>query len=174
LIGLRQAHRDLSMSTSHLAGSTVVQLRDAQERLAAADARVAALEQDNRHLRAQLSEERALNARPDTGNAPSPTETDAHDVFTRELRQQTVELAKRLSDVERMSMERASTMRRQYEAHIDSLEMELRRVKLGGRNVALPATAVPSPHPTTARAPTVNSPVSTMAGRTPDTRRNLL
>ena len=167
---------------------------------------MASLDEENRRLRQLLhqaydGDELEMRLAYAEGGGPMPpplraaasaarrgggTGDETLDAVIRELKTQVVELTRRNTEVERRAEERASILRRQYEAHIDSLELELRRLKMGGRHVAYTAgagggavsppagggggyTVAPAGGDGSAHALWGRS-----AGRTPKSRRNLL
>lgn len=185
-------------------------LRELQRRLDASEERCAA-----------LARELAAAQRSGNGNGGSDDSDDATDAVLRELRRSVVDLTRRNTALERDAVERGAAMRRQFEAHIESLEWELRRARAGlvpgpaaaaaaasasasaaraatpptaalahgasgvfyGGTTSLPAALLGSPQ--VLRAPPAESVVfqspvpvrpvlHASAGRTPDSRRNLI
>lgn len=121
------------------------QLRDAQEKLRSTEVRCKALEGEVERLRAASAvapprqhegellkriasleaEQRDLLATPQRAAAIDGT----GDGLVGELRRQVVDLLRRNTVLEREAVERTNGLRRQYESHIDALELELRRAK---------------------------------------------
>jgi hypothetical protein len=170
------------MATSPLGSlGAAPQLRDAQDRLRAASVTIARLEDENARLREALAmsrqqgpaavdvdAQRGLRREVVRGADGEPSADTA--ALMRELKVQLVEATKRSADLERMLNERTAIQRRQYEAHIDALELELRRAKAGGRQ--LPSYSTGPTNPSLALSPTAFT--TTNAGRTVETRKNLL
>ena len=173
------------------------QLRDAQEKLRVSEARIKVLEEENRKLRAQVSSSTngaalqrkidALAAEQDAltvGDGYSRNlridELEAHDKVLREMKQQLVDLTRRNAVLERDQAEHTSVMRRQYETHIDSLELDLRRARAVAGGVYRSQAAEPAAQPTfqpnamlpSSNQRSVQSPST--VGRTVESRRQLL
>lgn len=110
-------------------------------------------------LRSQLAESRAMQVR----------EIDQHDALIKELRGQLQDLTRRNAQLELTLHDNATAMRRQYETHIEQLELELRRSRggasmlvngqpAGATNQQPPLAAASSPRPLpSAGAPTSNA-----------------
>lgn len=166
------------------------QLNDAQARLQAAERRVAQLEEENSRLRGVIAGQhpgdegqRKIREAKLAAQKPGVAEGSSAEAaaLVRELQLQLAEEGRRSTELERAVNERAAIQRRQYEAHIDALELELRRAKAGGRHLGQYSAGAASPaggyvaSPLTAGAAPGNtwgSPAA--ASRTPDTRKNLL
>ena len=103
------------------------QLREAQERARNAEARCSALEHDNSLL---LNEVQVLRG---------AKFSDGADVLLSELQRQLSEVLKRNAVLEGATHTNHSTLRHQYEAQIESLEIELRR----GRSMMQKSTTTP-------------------------------
>jgi hypothetical protein len=116
------------------------QLRDAQERTTAAEARSAVLEEENRVLRQALGDlEQQQRRNPlSTRNfeileaecQALRSDRDVNDKLVSELQRQLADLMRRNTLLETESQTRHSALRHQYESHIDSLELELRRARI--------------------------------------------
>lgn len=207
----------MSQQQGNTALFAMSQLREAQEKLRAAEVRAACAEEENKRLRQMVLQAypgedgrtRVRNAEQDgraaakqampqgadgliaggDTSASSSGHNAIADGLVRELKNQLVDLTKRNCEVERAANERIAIMRRQYESHIDALELELRRAKAGGRNVAYSQgggggtpqqqqySSGAAASSTTPRQPATwgSSPAaSPSAGRTAESRRNLL
>ena len=164
------------------------QLAEAQEKLRAAELQVSRLEDENSRLRMALAgqgedgQRRLRDIASSPGSAGraadgSPAGAEGASEFVslvRELKVQLVEETRRCADLERALNERTAVQRRQYEAHIDALELELRRAKAGGRHLGnYSANSGGGPaSPSTMMAATAFS--SPAGGRTVESRKNLL
>lgn len=204
--------------------AVVAQLRETQEKLRASEARCKALEQEVARLKEAAGDlgggastpttdattvvgrEEALRRkvaaleagqRELAGDATTGlqfAETEATDALLRELRRGTVELTRRNTVLEREAVERSGAVRRQYELHIDALELELRRAKTGtsappmqrvgsGTPFGSPPVSAPpeafgsNGAPATSlvfQSPVPRSIPRSSAGRTTDSRRSLI
>jgi chromosome segregation ATPase len=131
------------------------QLRDAQERATTAEARVSVLEEENRSVREALQDlEQQVRRNPlSTRNfevleaecQALRSDRDANDKLLAELQRQLRDLIRRNSVLETESHTRHSALRHQYESHIDSLELELRRARMlsasSGQNQSMKSSA---------------------------------
>jgi chromosome segregation ATPase len=116
------------------------QLRDAQERATSAEARASVLEEENRAMRQALNDleqqqrHNPLSARNfevlESECLALRSDRDASDKLVSELQRQLREMIRRNTMLETESQTRHSALRHQYESHIDSLELELRRVRM--------------------------------------------
>jgi hypothetical protein len=163
------------------------QLAEAQEKLRAAEVQMSRLEDENSRLRMALAGQgeegqrrlRDISSSPNRGGGADGNNAEGGAsefvALVRELKVQLVEETRRCADLERALNERTAVQRRQYEAHIDALELELRRAKAGGRNLGgySGSGSGPGPaSPSTVLAPTAFS--SPSGGRTVESRKNLL
>ena len=124
--------------------SALQQLREAQDRTVAAEARAAVLEDENKLLRLALNEleqqqkRHPLSARNfevlEAECAALRGDRDANDKLVSELQRQLADMTRRNTMLETESQTRHSALRHQYESHIDSLELELRRARAFSNN----------------------------------------
>lgn len=124
------------------------QLQDAQHALRASESRCEVLQEENERLRGELSTRRrnktqsilvnaALGvdeATPQTATttASALTSSDASDAkaaMISQLQQQLTEVLRRNTKLEREMHSQHSALRHNYEAHVERLELELRRAK---------------------------------------------
>ena len=131
--------------------SLSLQLKECQDKLRECEARRDVLADENKRL---IRENEALrNASQSVAGKELP-ERNFSDVAERgpravpptdelvsELQKQLTDLLRRNTQLERECVSQHSAMRRQYERHIESLELELRRIRaLVGANAESPAS----------------------------------
>lgn len=162
--------------TSFAGGSLALaaQLRETQEKLRQSESRVAILEDENAQLKRASSS--ATIGKPAAMGTGAESDPAAFSALIKELKIEVVELTKRNTELERGVNERLALQRRQYESHIDALELELRRAKAGGRHLTFTSSSSPTAHQGVGLlnpgAAFASSPSG--GGRTTESRKNLL